>query len=48
MAIFASQARDLVVALYDRAAGVITFPYETDRGQRLRPETRDRCPSARA
>ena len=44
MAIFADQARDLVVALYDRAAGVITFPYETDRGQRLRPETTGSMP----
>ena len=37
-AIIGERAGDLMVALYDRAAGVISFPYETDRGERYRPD----------
>ena len=38
MAIFATQARDMFVALYDKASGIISFPYDTDKGQRIQSE----------
>ena len=41
--IFASQARDLFIALYDRATELISFPYWFDNGKRLHIEPdRDR------
>jgi GAF domain-containing protein/DNA-binding response OmpR family regulator len=36
--IFAPRARDMYVALYDRAAGMITFPYWLYEGRRLEVE----------
>ncbi|MGH2407938.1 MAG: GAF domain-containing protein [Candidatus Limnocylindrales bacterium] len=37
-AIFATQARDMFIALYDQATGMIDFPYWSENGKRLEIE----------